>query len=134
MPTYNQLSTVWFAESTNPDVTHYEIDVYKDGIQLGSAQIISTDDTVDGYDVVVGEIELYLGSLTALPNDATGEHSIYIYAVDPLGRSELPLNIFNVDINFVTNRRLPTAQDKTGILLKNATQPYFDSAFPAGDR
>ena len=123
---YSKIDVIWFSESTNPAVTHYEIDVMKDGYILGSPQIISPNLAVGG------EIDIQLGSITELPNDAVGLYSIYIYAVDTLGRSEYPLNLFNLDLNFL--RLNPAAQNKTGILLKNATQPYYDSAYPNGDR
>ncbi len=125
---YNQITKIWFAESTNPDVTQYEIDVFKDGYILGSPQTISPSLAAGG------EIELYLHQINELPGNATGLYSIYVYAVDSLGRSDLPLNLFNLDLLFVTDRLLPVPQDKTGVLLKNATQPLYSSAYPDGDR
>jgi len=123
---YSKIDTIWFAESTNPAVTHYEIDVMKEGYILGSPQIVDKNLSVNG------EIDIRLNAITELPSDALGLYSIYIYAVDPLGRSNYPLNLFNLDLNFLLLN--PTAQDKTGILLKNATQPYYASLFSAGDR
>jgi len=131
---YLKTDTLYFTESTNADLTHYEIEVHQYGEQVGSTQIISTDDTDDGYDENAGEIELYLGSLTAFPTDAVGTYTIYVYAVDTLGRSELPLNIFQIDVDFTIVRLFPTDQNKVGVLLKNSTEPYYSSLYPNGDR
>ena len=123
---YSKIDVIWFSESTNPAVTHYEIDVMKDGYILGSPQIISPNLAVGG------EIDIQLGSVTELPGDAVGLYSLHIYAADTLGRSEYPLNLFNLDLNFL--RLNPTAQNKIGILLRNATPYYYDSLYSAGDR
>lgn len=125
-------TVLWFSESTNQEVTHYELDTFQDGNKIGDTQTVSIDDSVDGVDENAGEIELRLNSITALPSDAVGFYSFYIYAVDPLGRSQTPLNVFDVELDFI--RLNPANQDKKGVLLKNSTQPYFSSIYPEGNR
>jgi hypothetical protein len=127
---YTQNQTILFTESTSPHVTHYEVDVMVDAYRIGETQSFSSSLAVNG------EVSFQLSKLTAIPVDAQGFYTIYVYSVDSLGRSELPLNIWHVELDFTLEgtRFNPIHQNKTSVLLKNATQPFFSTYHPAGDR
>lgn len=127
MPQYTQSNSLWFEASTDPDLLHYDLDVMVNAIQIGSTQIIPTTAAVNG------EVEIPLSSVTALPEDASGLYTFYVYTVDSFGRSQLPLIVFNVELSF-SNRLLPAEQDKRGVYLRNNSEPFFSGNFPAGDR
>jgi hypothetical protein len=127
---YNQNSEIWFDESESPYVIRYEIDVMVDAYKIGDTHI------VDAGSAVNGEFAIPLSSISAMPPDASGFFTFYIYPVDLIGRSDLPLIVFHVEVNFAANldRLNPSMQDKRGVLLRNPTEPLFSGYHPSGDR
>lgn len=106
----NKDNTLWFEEVDLASLISYQVEVFKEGAKVGATQEIDKDDAVDGYDEVDGEMEIKLGTLNAL-TDAFGVYDFHIYSVNGNGRSEAPLIIEGIEIDFL----LPSAPQLGGV-------------------
>lgn len=94
-------NTLFFKEVDIASLEHYEIEVFKDGVEIGTNQVIPKDDAIDGYDEVAGEMEIRLNTITALGDDAFGTYEFRIYSKNKNGLSEMPLILEGAEIDFL---------------------------------
>lgn len=98
---FDKNGTLFFEEVDLEAIDHYVVETYRDGELIGAAQVIPKDDAVDGYDEVAGEMELRLGTLEALGDDARGVFAFKVYSYGNGGRSETALDVEGIEIDFL---------------------------------